>query len=207
MTEDDPIDIAARYADMSEAELMDVARRYDGLVEVAQTALRREFERRSLEPPLIEGPGAEELENSRGMLVTVARYRDLTEAMVARSALELEGIRCFLLDENFVRLDWGYSNFIGGMRLQVAKQDETSALDLLNQKPPERIEVPGQAAFVQPICPRCGSDDIVAYDSGLKLAAASALTVGIPTRLTSRTSDRETWHCMNCGCNWADDPA
>jgi hypothetical protein len=196
--------MAAKYAAMSEAELMDVARSYDGLVATAQAALRKEFERRSLEPPLVEEPTLEEIENSRGTLVTIARYRDLTEAMVARSVLECAEIPCFLLDENFVRLDWGYSNFIGGMRLQVAKQDEAYALELLNQRPPERIEVPGEPAFVQPICPKCGSDDIVAYDPGLKLAAASALTIGIPTRLTSKTSDRETWHCMRCGCNWAD---
>jgi hypothetical protein len=94
------------------------------------------------------------------------------------------------------------------MRLQVAKQDEAYALELLNQQPVARIEVPGEPAFVQPVCPKCGSVDIVAYDPGLKLAAASVLTVGIPTRLTSKTADdREVWHCMNCGCTWDDEPA
>lgn len=193
---------------MSEPELMQVARSYDELVEPAQAALRAEFQKRSLEPPLIEGPTDEEIENSKGTLVTIARYRDLTEAMVARSVLECAHIPCFLLDENFVRLDWGYSNFIGGMRLQVSKQDEAVAIELLNQKPVAMIELPGEPAFVQPICPTCGSVNIVAYDPGLKLAAASALTLGIPTRLTSKSSDpREVWHCMNCGCTWDDDPA
>lgn len=197
-------DFAGRYAPMSEMELMDLAREYDGLAEPAQAALRAEFARRGLEPPLIEEPGDEEV-SSDGSLVTVARYRDLTEAFVARSVLEGEGIPCFLCDENFVRLDWGYSNFIGGMRLQVSGRDEAYARELLTQKAPETIDVPGVPTFVQPICPKCASDDIVAYDSGLKTAAASALLIGIPTRLSAKTTSQEAWHCMKCGCNWADD--
>ena len=39
---------------MSEIELMDLARGYDDLVDEAQAALRAEFARRGLEPPLIE---------------------------------------------------------------------------------------------------------------------------------------------------------
>jgi hypothetical protein len=196
-------DFAGHYAPMSEMELMDLARQYDGLSETAQTALRAEFARRGLEPPLIEGPSEDEAVDDS--LVTVARYRDLTEAFVARAVLEGEGIRCFLCDENFVRLDWGYSNFIGGMRLQVSGLDEAYARELLTQKAPATIDVPGVPTFVQPICPKCGSDDVVAYDSGLKTAAASALLIGIPTRLSANTTSQEAWHCMKCGCNWADD--
>lgn len=47
-------DLAAQYARMSESELMDLARSYDGLLEVAQAALRAEFARRGLEPPLVK---------------------------------------------------------------------------------------------------------------------------------------------------------
>ena len=55
--------------------------------------------------------------------VTVERFRDLSAAIVARSALEATEIPCFLRDENTVRMDWQISNFIGGMRLQVREQD------------------------------------------------------------------------------------
>jgi hypothetical protein len=51
-----PEDLAAQYAQMSETELMKMARLYDGLLEVAQVALRAEFARRGLEPPLVEEP-------------------------------------------------------------------------------------------------------------------------------------------------------
>jgi hypothetical protein len=194
---------------MSEPELMDTARHYDELVEAAKSSLREEFKRRSLEPPLIDDPVSpteDQLRDSTATLVTIARYRDLAEAFIARSVLEGQGIPCFLCDENFVRLDWGYSNFIGGMRLQVSSDDEEYARELLTEKAPESIEVPGEPLFIQPICPKCSSDDIVAYDPGLKLAATSALFfVTVPTRLTPKTASGERWHCMNCGCNWQDD--
>ena len=79
-----PENLAAQYAQMSETELMELARSYDGLLEVAQVALRAEFARRGLEPPVVEEP--EEWEFRR--LVTVRRYRDLAEAYVGRSLLE-----------------------------------------------------------------------------------------------------------------------
>ena len=45
---------AERYRAMSETELMNLARAYDDLVDAAQAALRAEFARRGLEPPLVE---------------------------------------------------------------------------------------------------------------------------------------------------------
>jgi hypothetical protein len=202
MEHDESRRLEASYRQMSERELMDLAREYDSLTDEAQTALRAEFNRRSLEPPLIEEPADDH--DAGPSLVTVRRYRDLSEAFVARAVLEGEGIPCFLQDENFVRLDWGYSNFIGGMRLQVSAKDAAFAEELLTQKAPAVMNIPGEPPFVQPICPKCGSDDIVAYDSGLKLAAASLLLVGLPTRVSARTSDADVWHCMHCGCNWSD---
>ena len=83
-----PEDLAAQYAQVSETELMELARSYDGLLEVAQVALRAEFARRGLEPPLVEE--LEKWEFRR--LVTVRRYRDLAEAYLGRSLLESAGI-------------------------------------------------------------------------------------------------------------------
>jgi hypothetical protein len=51
MTDDELARLETRYADMSKTELMAVARAYDELVDAAQTLLREEFKRRSLEPP------------------------------------------------------------------------------------------------------------------------------------------------------------
>ena len=39
-------------------------------------------------------------------LVTIERFRDLPEALLAKGKLESAGIRCFLADSELVRTDW-----------------------------------------------------------------------------------------------------
>src|ERR1700685_1863096 len=114
----DPEDIAAGYSNMVDGELLRLARSYDSLTDSAQAALRAEFSRRDLEPPFIEDEEEPEPRN----LVTLRRYRDLSEAIVARTLLESAGIYVFLRDENLVRLDWQGSKLIGGIRLQGGAQ-------------------------------------------------------------------------------------
>jgi hypothetical protein len=41
--------------------------------------------------------------------------KDLAEAYVGRSLLESAGIPAWIADENLVRMDWFYSNLVGGM--------------------------------------------------------------------------------------------
>ncbi len=114
-------EFAERYRALSEPDLLLLAHRYDDLQEPAQVALRAEFSRRSLDPPLLDDPA--ELATER-RLITIRRFRDLSEAIVVRGFLEANGIPVYLQDENLVRLDWQVSNFIGGLRLQVESADE-----------------------------------------------------------------------------------
>jgi hypothetical protein len=194
---------------MSELELMDMARQYDGLVESAQSALRAEFQQRGLEPPLIEEEEEEqERTPSKPNLVTVGRYRDLSEAIVARAVLQEAGIACFLRDENTVRLDWGLSNVIGGMRLEVGASDAEDAVALLSQPMPSTFAVDSGPDFIQPVCPVCGSVDVMANDTDRKIKAASTLAgglslmVGLPALAFVQEN---VWKCNTCGCRWADD--
>jgi len=185
-------EFAAYYADLSESELVSIARAYDSLVDDAQTALRAEFARRRLEPPLIEADGFE-----GRTLVTVNRYRDLSEAIVARSLLESAGISVFLQDENLVRLDWQVSNFIGGIRLKVDAVNEASAKELLNQPIPDPIQFGDEVEFEQPHCPRCGSTNITFEGSsrGAALTAVSLLGLPLP-------KGRKSWICNVCDARW-----
>lgn len=193
---------AERYRVMSETELMGLARKYDDLTEAAQTALRAEFARRGLEPPLIEEEEDPIGEEDEPGLVTVGRYRDMAEAFVARAVLEQAGIECFLRDENTVRMDWTLSNAIGGMRLQVATKDEAAADEVLSQPMPAEFEIDSGEEFVQPVCPTCGSTDVIANDPDRKLMAASML-IRLP--IPHWRPSKEEWRCMSCGCVWADD--
>ncbi len=189
-------DLAARYAQMSETELMELARSYNGLLEIAQVALRAEFARRGLEPPLVEEP--EEWEFRR--LVTVRRYRDLAEAYVGRSLVESAGIPAWIADENLVRMDWFYSNMVGGLRLQVDESDEAAAREILEAGVPGTITYSQEEAYVQPTCPKCGSAEITlggGTERGWSLVALYVLAIPVPPREAS-------WHCEACGAQWVD---
>jgi hypothetical protein len=191
-----PENLAAQYAQMSETELMELARSYEGLLEIAQVALRAEFARRGLEPPLVEEP--EEWEFRR--LVTVRRYRDLAEAYVGRSLLESASIPAWIADENLVRMDWFYSNLVGGMRLQVDERDEAVAREILEERAPETITYGEEEVYIQPTCPKCGSAEISlggGTERGRSLVALYVLSIPVPPR-------EATWHCEACDTQWAD---
>ena len=169
---------ATRYAAMDEQQLMDVARQYDTLVGDAQHALRAEFARRGLEPPLIEDPADP---SSYREMVTIASYRDPSEAWIPQTLLESAGISVFLRDENTVRLDWGVSNAIGGIRLQVDRKNAEAAMKLLHESAPAEIVYDeDEEPYLQPACPVCHSEDI---------------SFGMEAHL---------WQCHACDARWSD---
>ena len=189
--------LVATYAAMSDAELITIARGYDTLTEAAQDALRAEFAERGLEPPLIDDQDAEPRDQK---LVTVRRYRDLSEAIVARSVIEGAGMYCFLQNENMVRLDWQLSNFIGGIRLQVAESDAAMAEEILSAPVPASIEMEGEPDYIQPRCPRCDSLDISFEGAGRGAALAALYLFALPAPMGEKR-----WMCNHCGLLWADD--
>ena len=123
------------YRPMSELELQDLLSDWHSLIPEARSALAAEFATRGLE--FIEPPPPADGTPEFRDLTTIRRYRDLSEALVARAVIESAGIFCFLKDENLVRLDWQVSNFIGGTRLQVGAADVEAAKDLLSQPIPQ----------------------------------------------------------------------
>ncbi|MGD0797353.1 MAG: DUF2007 domain-containing protein [Acidobacteriaceae bacterium] len=194
---EDESSFAGRYGRMNDGELLKIAAGYDSLVEPAKDALRAEFDQRKMEPPLVEDD-AHALDSET--LVTVRRYRDLSEAIVARTVLESAGIYCFLRDENLVRLDWQVSNAIGGLSLQVRPEDEAAAVELLNQPVPESIPFDGRGDYAQPVCPHCGSTNITFEGSDRKAAITSLFVLGLPL-----PPGRTSWRCEVCGSRWTGD--
>jgi hypothetical protein len=187
------------YRPMSELELQNLLTDWHSLIPEARSALASEFVARGLDfteplPPVDDSPS--EFRN----LVTIRRYRDLSEALVARAVVESAGIFCFLKDENLVRLDWQVSNFIGGIRLQVAATDIEAAEAILSQPVPDTIIIPDQPGFEQPRCPRCTSTDITWERQGRKAALASLYLFSLPLPRGS-----ESWTCNSCGLRWVDD--
>jgi hypothetical protein len=186
------------YRLMSEEELQHLLADWHSLVPEARSALAAEFASRGLQfaepsPPEDDAPEFRDL-------TTIRRYRDLSEALVARAVVESAGIFCFLKDENLVRLDWQVSNFIGGIRLQVAAKDVEAAEAILSQPVPDVIDIPDQPEFEQPRCPRCTSTDIIWERQGRKAALASLYLFSLPLPRGS-----ESWTCNSCDLRWVDD--
>jgi len=131
-------------------------------------------------------------------LVTLWRYRDLTEAQIALSKLESAGITCDLADDEMVRLGWTNSNFIGGVRLQVAEDEADEALRILQEPAPDEY-TPEEVGsrYVQPRCPRCDSLDILSPSFNKPLAYLTLFMLKIPVKV------RETeMKCEERGYRW-----
>ena len=114
-------------------------------------------------------------------LVTIATFLSLSEAQLAKGALEAEGIDCFLADENIAGV---YSAVIGGIRLQVSAEDETRARQVL---PPDEAEIDA-APSKQEVCPKCGSREIRYREKAFF------------------SSDPAHWECEACEARWVVEP-
>lgn len=200
----DPIDerhqLADFYARMTDGELLKLDQDVASLTELAREVLEDEIERRGLDEELDSATEpAKPTENLElRKLVTIRKFRDLPEALLAKGSLESVGIECFLGDDNLVRLDWFISNFVGGIKLQVKAEDAATALELLEQPIPEGLYIEGIGLYEQPRCPKCESLDISFQELNKAVAYATAyLGVPIPLR-------RKSWKCHNCQAEWQD---
>ena len=133
-------------------------------------------------------------------LVTIERFRDLPEALLAKGKLESAGIRCFLADSELVRTDWLWSNAIGNMRLQVRFEDAKEAIEILNEPAPEIfLEDEVGEVYQQPRCPSCNSSDI-AFESIDRKLSYGLMLIGVPIPIR-----KNAWRCAACGAEWVDE--
>ena len=67
-------------------------------------------------------------------LVTIRKFRDLPEALLAQGRLESSGVEAFLFDDNMVCMDWLISNLLGGVKLKVEEANVEIAEEILNHE-------------------------------------------------------------------------
>jgi hypothetical protein len=102
---------------------------------MGRNALHEEMSKRGLEWK-VEVPTDEQAEAAGSDLpVVLRRYRDMPAAFIEKSVLENAGIECFLQDDNVVRMDWLWSNAMGGIKLVVRSKDAKDAEQILSQSP------------------------------------------------------------------------
>lgn len=181
------------YSKLSDGELEKIATESDELTDVARELLQAEIVRRGLKIEFTEHAGSGEMEFR--YLVTLRKFRDLPEALLAKGSLESAGIECSLGDDNMVRLDWFYSNAIGGIKLLVNRDDVEAAEEVLTSPIPENFEAEGVGAYEQPKCPKCGSLDVNFQESDPAAYLSLAVNVPLPFR-------RRAWRCRACNAEW-----
>jgi hypothetical protein len=185
--------LAEWYAAMTNEELQQLADEAWRLTESAREALGGELSRRDMAIDLRDSPAAEP---PWSRLVILRVFRDLPDALLAKSILDSAAIECFLYDENTIRMDWLWSNALGGIKLCVKEEDAAAASELLDQKPAGKFEAEGTGEYTQPRCPRCGSLNISFGEQGRRLAYAT-VAVGVPLPVK-----RGGWKCESCGHVW-----
>ena len=132
-------------------------------------------------------------------MVTIRRFRDLPEALIAKGSLDSAGIDTVLVNDNLVRLDWFWSNLMGGVQLQVEPEDAEAANEILNQPIPESFDAVGTGHYQQPRCPSCGSLDVSFQELNKPVAYVSAYA-GLPLPVR-----RQAWRCHSCNVEWEDE--
>ncbi|HET6176155.1 MAG TPA: hypothetical protein VFE61_04425 [Candidatus Sulfotelmatobacter sp.] len=211
--------LAEFYSHLMDGELEKVARQAYELTDIAREALRAELAKRSLAASLVEQapvvpvsppspgdppPQPVPVDSAPGVelefrdMVTIRQFRDLPEALFAKGSLESAGIECGLIDDNMVRLDWFISNLLGGVKLQVRREDAAIAQEILEQPIPENLDVSGVGEYEQPRCPKCQSLDINFQEVAPSAYFSAALNVPIPFH-------RRAWRCHSCDAEWEDD--
>jgi len=150
------------------------------------------------EPPV--EPPAQDGEFELRNLVTVRKFRDLPEALLAQGCLQSAGIETILTDDNIVRLDWLWSNLMGGIKLKADLENGEDANNILDQPIPENLDVAGVGPWKQPRCPKCESLDVNFQE--LAPAAYLSLLIGFPLPF-----HRKAWRCHPCRAQWEQDGA
>ena len=190
--------LTVRYAQMSEGELEKLAAASRELTDDARELLRAEIVRRGLNIDVPDPDYSYDQVEFR-QLITIRKFRDLPEALAAKGALDAAGIECALADDNIVRMDWFFSNLMGGVKLQVPLEDAEAARELLDEPLPATVAVEGVGEVELPQCPKCGSKDI--WFQGLNEPAAyttAFFNLPIPAHYTA-------WQCENCKHKWQDE--
>lgn len=189
---------ARHYSQLSDGELIEIAVQPWDLSDAAWEALEDELERRDLETP---EPEPAPIAPEKRSLVLLRRFRDLPEALLAKGSLDSVGIDAFLGDDNTVRVDWLWSNLLGGVKLLVDAENVEAANEILNQPIPENFDAGGFEDYQQPRCPLCQSLD-VSFEELYKPLAYGSLFVGLPLPV-----HRKGWICQACRHTWQEDDA
>lgn len=94
-------------------------------------------------------------------LVIVATANDLVEAAILRGRLESTGIKAFLIDEGVVAAHGLLANAVGGIKIQVERQNAERALLIIEDQRQTRTATKNKKVNTGwGICPKCDGKNL-----------------------------------------------
>ncbi len=147
-------------------------------------------------------------------LVTIATYRELSDALLAKGKLDAAGIHCVLSTPGQAEgarpatapntespgVDGFRAKACDDVHLQVSEDDAQTATQILTGvSDDEELD----ELLDQPVCPTCGSMDLHYHDGKHWRPWVGVFVAGAATVATHK---RE-WRCDECGATWTEDEA
>jgi hypothetical protein len=128
-------------------------------------------------------------------LITIRSYSTPYEASLVQAELESFDINATLADEDTIRLNWLWSNALGGVKVQVSESEVEDALGILAAEPSYESR-DGQDEQESVTCPNCGSRN-THYFLDKRGTFLTWLVLGLPViPVISKQA------CEDCGCKW-----
>jgi DNA-directed RNA polymerase subunit M/transcription elongation factor TFIIS len=202
--------LSEHYRQLSDDELVGLARQTSELTDGAQQALAQEIANRRLKIPSEESAAppspdpepdsAEEGESPYAEdreLVDICTVWSLADALKLQSLLDTAGIPFYIGPEKATGVEAVTSNFASGLDVQIMQVGVPFARQVLQQyfpadEPPE--EKADESDNLAIHCPKCHSTEVVFED----------LERG-PENLEGKPSSKFKWTCDSCGHEWEDD--
>ena len=202
--------LSEHYRQLSDAELVSLARQTSELTDGAQQALAQEIANRRLKIPPEESaarprpePQPQSAEEGESLyaedreLVVICTVWSLADALKVQRLLDTAGIPFYMGPENAMGGEAVTSNFANGLSVQIMKVGVPWARQALQQyfptdePPEEKVDVPDNLAIH---CPKCHSTEVVFEDLDSS-----------PENAKGKPSSKFKWTCDSCGHEWEDD--
>ncbi len=201
--------LAERYHQMSDEELLVLARQSSELTGVAQQALASEMSRRGLklqpEEPAVPPQPATQLDSSYDEdreLVEIRTVWSLPDARQLQTLLDGAGIPFLMGPEKATSADAVTSNFANGVSVKIMSVGVPWTYQLLRDYTPENEPAPKPEEELSefPVrCPKCHSEEVI-FDGLI-----SDGQIGEPETATDNSQPKFEWTCDSCGHRWKDD--
>ena len=132
-------------------------------------------------------------------LKVVATFREAHTAHLAKAKLESEGIPAWVADEHLIRMQWLYSQALGGVKVRVPEEFAGRARQILetdHASDLSRIDEARLPPTQEELCPACGAETVAASRLA-RITKTLSLGIGIP--FVARSS---RLRCSTCGHRW-----